>query len=176
VPDDAGYVDVFDSRTLTRVGRIPVSPGTQVAAVALSPDGRTVAATTADGHLRFADLRDSQWLGPPQTVADGPAWSLAFSGDGRWLATVGDFGSSLPPLQLWDVRRRALVDTSLLSPGPSDAAAVTFSPDGQQARGGRKRRQRHHGTRDLLRASGTAPSPARAPATARAQWHCMGSA
>jgi WD40 repeat protein len=132
VPDDAGYVDVFDSRTLTRAARIPVSPGTQVAAVALSPDGRTVAAATGDGHLRFADLRDPQQLGPPQTVANGPAWSLAFSGDGRWLATAGDFDSSLPPLQLWDVRRRTLASTALLSPWTAYATDVAFSPDGSK--------------------------------------------
>jgi WD40 repeat protein/DNA-binding SARP family transcriptional activator len=130
VPDDAGYVDVFDSRTLTRVGRVPVSPGKQVAAVALSPDGRAVAATTADGHMRFADLRHPERLGPPQTAAYGPAWSLAFSGDGRWLATAGVGASSLPSLQLWDARRRTLASTSELSPGPSNATDVTFSPDG----------------------------------------------
>jgi WD40 repeat protein len=129
VPDDAGYVDVFDSRTLTRTGRIPVSPGTQVAAVALAPDGRTVAATTAEGQLRFADLRDPQRLGPPNTVANGPAWSLAFSGDGRWLATAGDFDSSLPPLQLWDVRHRTLASTALLSPWTAYPTDVAFSPD-----------------------------------------------
>jgi WD40 repeat protein len=130
VPDDAGYVDAFDSRTLRRVGRIPVSPGRQVAAVALSPDGRTVAATTADGHLRFADLRDPQRLGAPQTVSEGPVWSLVFSGDGRWLATAGEWDSLHAPLQLWDARRRTLVSTSVLSPGLPDAADVTFSPDG----------------------------------------------
>ena len=53
VADDAGYVDAFDSRTLTRIGRIPVSPGTPLTGIALAPDGRTVAATTRDGHLRF---------------------------------------------------------------------------------------------------------------------------
>jgi WD40 repeat protein/DNA-binding SARP family transcriptional activator len=130
VPDDAGYVDVFDSRTLTRTARIPVSPGRQVAAVAVAPDGRTVAATTQDGHLRFGDLRHPQRLGPPLAVTDWPVWSLAFSGDGRWLATAGDITSSGPPLQLWDVRRRRLENTALLSPRTADPSDVTFSPDG----------------------------------------------
>jgi WD40 repeat protein len=130
VPDDAGYVDVFDSRTLKRTARLPVSPGRQVAAVALAPDGRTVAATTQDGHLRFGDLHHPQRLGPPQAVTDWPVWSLAFSGDSRWLATAGDITSSDPPLQLWDVGRRRLVNTALLSPRTADATDVTFSPDG----------------------------------------------
>jgi WD40 repeat protein len=130
VPDDAGYVDVFDSRTLTRTARVPVSPGRQVAAVALAPDGWTVAATTQDGHLRFADLRHPQRLGPPLAVSDSPVWSLAFSRDGRWLATAGDITYRDAALQVWDVRHRRLVNTQLLSPRTAVASAVTFSPDG----------------------------------------------
>ena len=130
VPDDAGYVDVFDSRTLTRTARIPVSPGRQVAAVALAPDGWTVAATTQDGHLRFGDLRHPQRLGPRLVVSDSPVWSLAFSGDGRWLATAGDITYRDAALQLWDVRHRRLVNTQLLSPRTAVASDVTFSPDG----------------------------------------------
>jgi DNA-binding SARP family transcriptional activator/WD40 repeat protein len=127
VPDDAGYVDVFDSRTLTQAGRIAVSPGTQVSAVALSPDGRTFAATTTDGDVRFGDPRDRRPLGPPQRAYEDGAWSLAFSGDGRWLATAG-----LPmSLRLWDVRRRRMVKASELSPY-AIAADVTFSPDGRK--------------------------------------------
>jgi WD40 repeat protein/DNA-binding SARP family transcriptional activator len=127
VPDDAGYVDVFDSRTLTPAGRIPVSPGTQVSAVALARDGRTVAATTADGDVRFADLRDRRPLGPLQRAYDDAAWSLAFSGDGRWLATAG-LGTPAS-LRLWDVRRRIIVKTAQLS-AYAVAADATFSPDG----------------------------------------------
>jgi WD40 repeat protein/DNA-binding SARP family transcriptional activator len=135
VPDDAGYIDVFDSKTLTRSSRIPVSPGRQVSAVALGPDGRTVAATTADGYLRFADLRDPRRLGPllpgPVVAAAGGyggTWSLAFSGDGQWLATAGLPTSISPPLQVWDVRRRKIVNTSVLDAIPTD---LTFSPDGK---------------------------------------------
>jgi WD40 repeat protein/DNA-binding SARP family transcriptional activator len=130
VPDDAGYVDVFDSRTLTRTARVPVSPGRQVAAVALAPDGWTVAATTQDGHLRFGDLRHPQRLGPPLAASDSPVWSLAFSGDGRWLATAGNITFRDAAVQLWDARHRRLVNTQLLSPRTAVASDVTFSPDG----------------------------------------------
>jgi WD40 repeat protein/DNA-binding SARP family transcriptional activator len=125
VPDDAGYVDVFDSRTLTQTRRIPVSPGTQTSAVALAPNGHTVAATTADGQLRFADLRDPERLGPLKRADSDALWSLAFSRDGRWLATTG---TNNPSVQLWDVRQRTRVNTSDLLPY-AIAADVTFSPD-----------------------------------------------
>jgi WD40 repeat protein/DNA-binding SARP family transcriptional activator len=127
VPDDAGYVDVFDSRTLTPTARIPVSPGTQVSAVALSPDGQTVAATSTTGDVRFADLRDRRPLGPPQRAYADAAWSLGFSGDGRWLATVG-LGTPAS-LRLWDVRRRSIAKTAELS-SYAVVADATFSPDG----------------------------------------------
>jgi WD40 repeat protein len=128
VPDGAGYVDVFDGRTLARTRRLPIAPGRKVAAVALAPDGQTLAAITADGHLRFADLRNP---GRPERLrhpyAD-LAWTLAFSGDGRWLA-VG--GGPSPTLRVWDVRRRTVVSTSFLPPFaiPAD---IAFSPDGRR--------------------------------------------
>jgi WD40 repeat protein len=127
VPDDAGYVDVFDSRTLSQTGRIPVRPGRQVSAVALAPDGRTVAATTTGGDVLFADVRDHRPLGPLQRAYEDSAWSLAFSGDGRWLATVG---IPVLGLLLWDVRRRTVVSTYDSQYGV--AADVTFSPDGRK--------------------------------------------
>jgi WD40 repeat protein len=127
VSDDAGYIDVFDSRTLER-RRLPVRPGTQVSAVALAPDGRTAAAITANGHLRFANLDGS--LGPLQPAyardQDAAAWSLAFSRNGRWLATAG---LPSPSLRLWDVSHRKIVNTTPLSPY-GIAADATFSPDG----------------------------------------------
>jgi WD40 repeat protein len=127
VPDAAGDVDVFDSRTLRQTGRIAVSPGTQVSAVALSPNRRTVAATTVNGDVRFADLRSRRPLGPLQRPYVDEAWSLAFSRDGRWLATAG---LGIPAsLRLWDVHRMRIVTTGQLSPY-AVAADVAFSPDG----------------------------------------------
>ena len=126
VPDTAGRVDVLDSRTLTQTARIPVSPGTPVTGVALAPDGRTMVATTADGHLRFGDLSTGRPVGPLRGDHSGPAWAPAFSGDGRWLATTG----SDQEVHLWDMRRRKMVGTYFLLAGVS--ADLSMSPDGSK--------------------------------------------
>ena len=123
VPDDAGYVDVFDSRTLTQPRRIAVSPGKQISAVALAPDGRTVAATTADGQVRFADLRD------PRPARAAPAGLRR----GGMVARV----QRRRPLARHGRRQRAVAAVVGRPPPedrvhPSDvsAADVTLSPDG----------------------------------------------
>jgi WD40 repeat protein/DNA-binding SARP family transcriptional activator len=130
VPDNTGYVDLFDSRTLARTWRIRVGPG-PVAAVAIAPHGRTLAAVTVDGHLIFADKRTGRLLGPPVRTYTfvGLATAVALSGDGRWLATSGE------TVELWNAQRRTFVKTLTVSgpatPDRGNAVDVSLSPDGQ---------------------------------------------
>jgi WD40 repeat protein len=122
IPDRMGYANLFDSRTLARTGRIRLSQG-PLAKVAIGPDRRTIAATSLDGHLAFADLRTRRPLGRPiPAVAGPPAFALAFSADGRWLATT-----SAETVAIWDAHRRTFVKDLTLGGYATD---VSLSPDG----------------------------------------------
>ncbi len=123
VPDRIGYVDLFDGRTLARTRRIR-GAGAEVAAVAMAPDGRTLAAVTVDGHLTYADTRTGRPLGRPARTYTyaGVGGGVALSGDGRWLATSGE------TVGLWNAQRRTFVNTVPVGGQPVD---VSLSPDGK---------------------------------------------
>jgi len=90
-----------------------------VRSVALSPDGRRLAAGAADGWIVVWDLSTAQvvWKGQASTAA---VLSLGFSADGALLLS----GSSDQRVRLWDAatgEKRA----TLTGAGPADA----ISPD-----------------------------------------------
>ncbi len=122
VPDHVGYVHLFDGRSLARRGRIRIGAGA-VSALAIEPDGRTLAAALANGNVAFADLRTRRVLGPSFLAHAGQTFSLALSGDGRWLAASGED----PGVDLWDARRRTFENTFTFQGYVVD---VSLSPDG----------------------------------------------
>jgi WD40 repeat protein len=129
VPNDAGKVDVIDSRTRARTGTLRIgdrTPTSRPMLVAITPDGHTLAAATADGEIRFADARNGRALGPPRPAHVGAVTALAFSGDGRWLATSGDDRA----IYIWDVRRKRTV--SLYVGSISATTSLSMSPDGSK--------------------------------------------
>jgi len=93
--------------------------------VSITPDGRTMAATTGDAHVRFLDLPTGQPLGPPRSASANAVRALAFSADGRWLATSDDFA-----IYVWDVRRQRTVGLYNGLSGP--ATSLSASPDGSR--------------------------------------------
>jgi WD40 repeat protein len=113
-------VDLFDGRTLRRIGRFRPARGRAVGA-ALAPDGETLAMTTAAGRLELWDAGTGRRLSEPQIAHAYEPDSVAFSGDGRWLAT-GD----ISVVWLWDVRRRTAAG-SFVQGGGVD---LSLSPDG----------------------------------------------
>jgi WD40 repeat protein len=86
--DDHGDVRVWEAAS----GRVQArAPGAGGEAVAFAPDGSTLAALGYDGTLCFLDPSDGRvlgtfrWHGGPELTR-----GLAFSPDGRWLATGGE--------------------------------------------------------------------------------------
>ena len=91
--------------------------------MAFSPDGRMVAAGGRDQAARLWDAATGAPLGVP-LLHRGEVWSVAFSPDGRTLAT-GEDGAA----RLWDVATGRPLGPPL--PHRGLVTALAFRPDGR---------------------------------------------
>jgi WD40 repeat protein/uncharacterized caspase-like protein len=94
-----------------------------VNAVAVSPDASTLAAGMANAKLALFDLfSDSN---QPRTLSghSGEVFSLAFSADGRWLAS----GGSDQSVRMWDSKTGS--QTRVLAGGTGEINGLDFSSD-----------------------------------------------
>jgi WD40 repeat protein len=131
-----GPVTLWDLAKHVRVGNPLVVTGGSANAVAFSLDGRTLAAAQADGTVVLFDVTTHARVGRPLRPPHGPIPApyqsrvirgIAFSPDGRLLATAGNDGSTV----LWDLAKRPPTGRPLpISPG-SSVTPVAFSPDGR---------------------------------------------
>ena len=124
-----GTAALWSVATGHRVGALmstgaAVSLGQAVAA-AFSPDGRILAAAV-DGSIRLWDTATRQQIGTPMTAGPDPLYAVAFSPDGRTLATAGADGTA----RLWDVATEQQIGTPMTA-GPDPLYAVAFSRDGR---------------------------------------------
>ncbi len=99
-------------------------------AVALSPDGKTIAAGTESGQINLWNVTTgARREFVPPGKAKGPAhigtvWMVEFIDDGKTLVSASDDGV----VQLWDVATRRHADRPLQVPAIRSAAV---SPDGK---------------------------------------------
>ncbi|MEU7853117.1 WD40 repeat domain-containing protein [Nonomuraea sp. NPDC049141] len=97
-----------------------------ITALALSPDGKTVATSGSDNRVRLFDVTTRREIpGPSNTSQVGLVSVLAFSPNGQRLAFVAADNS----IKLWDVPDRHAVGVALIPASGTDALA--FGPDGQ---------------------------------------------
>jgi len=95
-----------------------------VTTVCFVPDGKTLASGSYDRTVRIWDLETRQ---PRATLPhNGALWGLAFSPDGKWLATW--ISPKDDPVRIWDTRSWNLATTwtELKFVG-----SLAFSPDGK---------------------------------------------
>jgi len=91
-----GTVVVREAASLRPVGPV-VRHRRAVLAVAICPDGQTLATGSADATAQVWDFRSGRSIGSSLTHR-GPVRSVAFRGDGKVMATGSDDGTA----RLWD--------------------------------------------------------------------------
>jgi WD40 repeat protein len=89
----------------------------------VSPDGRTLATSSNDGTVRLWNAVTHREIGGPLRGHTDTVWAVAFSPDGRMLASAGD-----TTVRLWDPRTGRPLG---VLHDPDLAFSVAISPDGK---------------------------------------------
>ncbi len=96
-------------------------------AAAVHPDGRWLATGTTAGRVRVFELPSGEER-ENHGVHNGPIGSLAFSADGRWLASGMDRSDRPAEVALWEWKTRKPVLRHRAA-NPYTSATVAFTPD-----------------------------------------------
>jgi WD40 repeat protein len=133
-----------------------------IESVRFSPDGRQIASCGGDGVLFLWDLASQQgWAAAPRRVYDAEAekpvtvglWCVAYSPDGRWLATSARDGA----IEIFDA---SITPQRTLVPNVGNHGAVSgiaFSRDGGRMAASRHAGKRSPGSFQIWDVSGRRP-------------------
>ena len=99
--DYAGTVQLWDVASRKPMGA-PLTSAAFVYAVAFSPNSELLASGSFAGQVRLWDVASGQQLGEPLMIGNGIVNFLAFSRDGKMLASRSGTGT-VEPVQLWDL-------------------------------------------------------------------------
>ena len=110
-------------------------PKEGVTSVAISPDGKYVAAGSLDYFVRIWDIQTGKFLQCFRGHEDS-VYTVAFSPDGKTLAS----GSLDKTLKLWDLSSRSDQASMTLSGHRDYVLSVAFTPDGNWIVSGSKDR------------------------------------
>jgi WD40 repeat protein len=121
---DAG-LSVWDVAT-RRLIRKMEGHSSLVMSLAMAPDRRTLASTSADGTIRLWDLNTGRERSRIRAGAGRHVRSVSFAPDGRQLATVSDTGT----LRFWDVEAGEVAqEAKTLRGHTAHIICAAFSPD-----------------------------------------------
>lgn len=125
--DDNGSGGFWDATTGKQIGDRPAHRG-QVNAVAITPDGKTIATGSTDQTIRLWDAA----TGKPVTILQGPMkdiLAIAISADGHSLACSSGLTSGL--VHIWDLK--ALTHKTIALPNGKQSFQywLAISPDGK---------------------------------------------
>ncbi len=129
----SGVVVLWEVPTGKELKKMPATDKyAHIYRLAFSPDGNTLALATSRG-IALMDAGTMQERAFLKGQGGNGAWCLAFSPDGRFLATGGNRshqGKDLPsPVSIWDVE--AVRETKVFDGHVGSISAVCFAPDGQ---------------------------------------------
>jgi WD40 repeat protein len=125
-------IRLWDVETLSSNGRaLKTPPRWSAGSLAFSRDGGTLAAVGNDEAVRRWSVRTRRRVPGVLSQPGASLQGLAFSPDGRTLATGGGRA------RLWDLRtgRVHAMATGFADPEPERLTSVAFSPDGRQLAG-----------------------------------------
>ncbi|MEW5940891.1 MAG: WD40 repeat domain-containing protein, partial [Chloroflexota bacterium] len=129
-------VEIWDTSSWTKVGEIKNQTGGFITDISYSPDGQVFALATSNfdspplyqvGTVELWDAKTLQFI-VSMEGSGGDVNSVAFSPDGKTIASGGDAAGDFVAVKVWDVSTAQSIqvfDTHVT------AQSLAFSPDGQ---------------------------------------------